>query len=192
MNVSTIQWCDVACAHQRIIRMGGAVDDEMANLIVAQLLYLDAMSSTKDITMYVNSPGGSVTAGMDHLALKSSAHLQHLVKWYPRQQVAFYGQFPVISVTTDTLYSSALASIYRQCFCFRIKFSCFNFDLGKLLVPAKWLSYHYHRRNLPLPKWELTCCFLGDNWFTIWFPDQESCWGSRYSIVCSAGPKKKL
>ena len=36
----------------------------MANLIVAQLLYLDAVDPAKDITMYINSPGGSVTAGM--------------------------------------------------------------------------------------------------------------------------------
>jgi ATP-dependent Clp endopeptidase proteolytic subunit ClpP len=49
---------------QRIVRMGGAVDDDMANLIVAQLLYLDSISPKKDITLYVNSPGGSVTAGM--------------------------------------------------------------------------------------------------------------------------------
>ncbi|KAI3954403.1 hypothetical protein MKW92_035753 [Papaver armeniacum] len=48
----------------RIIRCGGAVDDDMANIIVAQLLYLDAIDPTKDIIMYVNSPGGSVTAGM--------------------------------------------------------------------------------------------------------------------------------
>ncbi|KAL0435984.1 UNVERIFIED_CONTAM: ATP-dependent Clp protease proteolytic subunit, chloroplastic [Sesamum radiatum] len=47
----------------RIIRCGGAVDDDMANIIVAQLLYLDAVDPTKDIVMYVNSPGGSVTAG---------------------------------------------------------------------------------------------------------------------------------
>ncbi len=44
--------------------MGGAVDDDMANLIVAQLLYLDSVDQKKDITLYVNSPGGSVTAGM--------------------------------------------------------------------------------------------------------------------------------
>jgi ATP-dependent Clp protease, protease subunit len=44
--------------------MGGAVDDDMANMIVAQLLYLDASSSKKDVTLYINSPGGSVTAGM--------------------------------------------------------------------------------------------------------------------------------
>jgi ATP-dependent Clp endopeptidase proteolytic subunit ClpP len=48
---------------QRIIRCGGAVDDDMANLIVAQLLYLDAQAPDKDITLYINSPGGSVTAG---------------------------------------------------------------------------------------------------------------------------------
>jgi ATP-dependent Clp protease, protease subunit len=49
---------------QRIVRLGGPVDDDMANLLVAQLLYLDSVSPSKDITMYVNSPGGSVTAGM--------------------------------------------------------------------------------------------------------------------------------
>ncbi len=48
---------------QRIVRAGGAVDDDMANLIVAQLLYLDSVDQKKDITMYINSPGGSVTAG---------------------------------------------------------------------------------------------------------------------------------
>jgi len=48
----------------RIIRCGGAVDDDMANLIVAQLLYLDAADPNRDIIMYINSPGGSVTAGM--------------------------------------------------------------------------------------------------------------------------------
>ncbi|CAG9464863.1 unnamed protein product [Pedinophyceae sp. YPF-701] len=49
---------------QRIIRMGGQVDDDMANLIVAQLLYLDSADQKKDVTLYINSPGGSVTAGM--------------------------------------------------------------------------------------------------------------------------------
>ncbi|KAF5733544.1 ATP-dependent Clp protease proteolytic subunit 5 chloroplastic -like protein [Tripterygium wilfordii] len=48
----------------RIIRCGGAVEDDMANVIVAQLLYLDAVDPHKDIVMYINSPGGSVTAGM--------------------------------------------------------------------------------------------------------------------------------
>ncbi|GKU87026.1 hypothetical protein SLEP1_g1484 [Rubroshorea leprosula] len=48
----------------RIIRCGGAVEDDMANTIVAQLFYLDAVDPRKDIVMYINSPGGSVTAGM--------------------------------------------------------------------------------------------------------------------------------
>ncbi|KAJ4850336.1 ATP-dependent Clp protease proteolytic subunit 5 [Turnera subulata] len=49
---------------RRIIRCGGPVDDDMANILVSQLLYLDAIDPGKDIVMYVNSPGGSVTAGM--------------------------------------------------------------------------------------------------------------------------------
>ena len=54
----------VPCDLQRIVRCGGPVDDDMANLLVAQFLYLDSTSPKKDITMYINSPGGSVTAGM--------------------------------------------------------------------------------------------------------------------------------
>lgn len=48
---------------QRIVRLGGPVDDDMANLIVAQLLYLDSADPNRDVTLYINSPGGSVTAG---------------------------------------------------------------------------------------------------------------------------------
>lgn len=48
----------------RIIFLGGEVNDEVANLIVAQLLFLDAEDPEKDIFLYINSPGGSVTAGM--------------------------------------------------------------------------------------------------------------------------------
>jgi len=49
---------------ERIVFLGGAIDDEVANLIIAQLLFLQAEDPKKDITMYVNSPGGSVTAGL--------------------------------------------------------------------------------------------------------------------------------
>ncbi|XP_057507813.1 ATP-dependent Clp protease proteolytic subunit 5, chloroplastic-like isoform X2 [Actinidia eriantha] len=51
---------------QRIVRCAGQVGPEMANNLVAQLLYLDAVDPNKDIIMYVNSPGGSVT---DDLAI---------------------------------------------------------------------------------------------------------------------------
>lgn len=49
---------------ERIIFLGQAIDANVANLIVAQLLFLDAEDAEKDIYMYINSPGGSVTAGM--------------------------------------------------------------------------------------------------------------------------------
>lgn len=48
----------------RIIMIGKGVDDEMANLVVAQLLYLANEDPDKDITMYINSPGGSISSGM--------------------------------------------------------------------------------------------------------------------------------
>jgi len=48
----------------RVILLEGEVHDQMANLIVAQLLYLESENSEADISLYVNSPGGSVTAGM--------------------------------------------------------------------------------------------------------------------------------
>ena len=49
---------------ERVIFLSGEVEDRMANLIVAQLLFLEAEDPTKDINIYINSPGGSVTAGM--------------------------------------------------------------------------------------------------------------------------------
>lgn len=48
----------------RIIFLGSAIDDNVANLIIAQLLFLEAEDPDKDIFLYINSPGGSVTAGM--------------------------------------------------------------------------------------------------------------------------------
>ena len=49
---------------ERIIFLGTAVDDHVASLTIAQLIFLEAEDSEKDINMYVNSPGGSVTAGL--------------------------------------------------------------------------------------------------------------------------------
>ena len=49
---------------ERIIFLGEEIDDEMANSIVAQLLLLDSENPEKDIMMYINSPGGVITAGM--------------------------------------------------------------------------------------------------------------------------------
>jgi len=49
---------------ERIIFMVGPVNDQMANLVVAQLLFLESENPEKDISLYINSPGGSVSAGM--------------------------------------------------------------------------------------------------------------------------------
>jgi ATP-dependent Clp protease protease subunit len=48
----------------RIVFLGSAIDDHVANLVIAQLLFLEAEDPDKDIFIYVNSPGGSITAGM--------------------------------------------------------------------------------------------------------------------------------
>ena len=48
----------------RIIFVGGSIDDDMANLVIAQMLFLEAEDPDKDIFLYINSPGGAVTAGM--------------------------------------------------------------------------------------------------------------------------------
>ena len=48
----------------RIIFLGGAIDDAVSNLVIAQLLFLEAEDPDKDIHLYINSPGGVVTAGM--------------------------------------------------------------------------------------------------------------------------------
>ncbi len=49
---------------ERIVFLGTAIDDQVANVIVAQLLYLNSLSQTEQINLYINSPGGSVYAGL--------------------------------------------------------------------------------------------------------------------------------
>src|ERR687894_851931 len=50
--------------NERIIFLGQAVDDQVANLVVAQLLHLEAADPEKDVSLYINSPGGQVYAGL--------------------------------------------------------------------------------------------------------------------------------
>ena len=50
--------------NDRIIMLSDQIDDCTASLVVAQLLYLEAQDSEKDISLYINSPGGSVSAGL--------------------------------------------------------------------------------------------------------------------------------
>src|SRR6201746_843442 len=50
--------------NERIIFLGSAVDDQVATLIVAQMLHLESQDPDKDISLYINSPGGSIYAGL--------------------------------------------------------------------------------------------------------------------------------
>ncbi|NJM72997.1 MAG: ATP-dependent Clp protease proteolytic subunit [Scytonema sp. RU_4_4] len=60
------QWINIyeRLALERIIFLSGEVSDGMANAIIARLLYMDSEDPSKDISIYINSPGGSVTAGL--------------------------------------------------------------------------------------------------------------------------------
>ncbi|MBA4418974.1 MAG: ATP-dependent Clp endopeptidase, proteolytic subunit ClpP [Syntrophus sp. (in: bacteria)] len=49
---------------ERIIFLGSAIDDNVANIVIAQMLYLESEDPTKDISLYVNSPGGYITSGL--------------------------------------------------------------------------------------------------------------------------------
>lgn len=49
---------------ERIVFLGGPIDDHVANLIIAQLLFLESEDEKKDVTLYINSPGGSVTSAL--------------------------------------------------------------------------------------------------------------------------------
>ena len=49
---------------ERIIFIGDVIEEHLANIVVAQLLFLESQDKTKDIKLYINSPGGSVTAGL--------------------------------------------------------------------------------------------------------------------------------
>ena len=94
---------------QRIVRLGGPVDDDMANLLVAQLLYLDSASPKKDITMYVNSPGGSVTAGM--AVFDTMRHIRPDVSTVCVGLAASMGAFLLASGTAGKRYSLPNARI---------------------------------------------------------------------------------
>ena len=63
---------------ERIIFVTGPIEDYMANLIVAQLLFLESENPDKDISLYINSPGGSVSAGMSKRARRMACTCERL------------------------------------------------------------------------------------------------------------------
>ena len=82
---------------ERIIFLGTAIDDMVANLIVAQLLLLDSENPEKDIMLYINSPGGSVTAGL--AIYDTIQHIRADVQTICLGQAASMGAFLLCSGT---------------------------------------------------------------------------------------------
>jgi ATP-dependent Clp protease protease subunit len=93
----------------RIVMLGSEVEDGIANLVIAQLLYLEAQDDTKDIKLYINSPGGVITSGM---AIYDTMQLiQPDVATYCMGLAASMGQFLLCAGAAGKRYSLPHARI---------------------------------------------------------------------------------
>jgi ATP-dependent Clp protease protease subunit len=86
----------------RIVMLNSVVEDNMANLIVAQLLFLEAENPEKDISLYINSPGGSVTAGL--AIYDTMQFIKPDIKTIVMGQAASMGSFLAQAGTTGKRY----------------------------------------------------------------------------------------
>mmetsp|Transcript_31201 Transcript_31201/g.43242 ORF Transcript_31201/g.43242 Transcript_31201/m.43242 type:complete len:266 (+) Transcript_31201:52-849(+) len=109
MMIAPFQSALNALLSQRIVRLGGEVNDEIANSIVAQFLYLDAVDPEADVTFYINSPGGSVTAGM--AIFDTMRHIRPDVKTVCVGMAASMGAFLLASGTQGKRYALPNARI---------------------------------------------------------------------------------
>ena len=75
---------------ERVIFLSGEVEDRMANLIVAQLLFLESEDPKKDINIYINSPGGSVTAGIPFASVKLAQWAHFYLQEVRQENVRHY------------------------------------------------------------------------------------------------------
>ena len=87
---------------ERIIMLNGPVEDHMANLIVAQLLFLESENPDKDISLFINSPGGSVTSGLS--IYDTMQFIKPDVKTYVMGQAASMGSFLAMAGTPGKRY----------------------------------------------------------------------------------------
>ena len=93
----------------RVIFLGSEIDDDVANVLIAQLLFLDSEDPEKDIMMYINSPGGLVTAG---LAIYDTMQLMHCdIATYCVGQAASMGSFLLATGTKGKRYALPNASV---------------------------------------------------------------------------------
>ena len=94
---------------QRIVVLGQQVDDEIANRIAAQMLLLSAEDPTADIALYINSPGGSVTAGM--AIFDTMEFIECDVATYAMGLAASMGQFLLSAGTPGKRYARRTAAL---------------------------------------------------------------------------------
>ena len=97
---------------ERIIFLGTPIDDNIASLIIAQLLFLEAEDPEKDITFYVNSPGGSVTAGM--AIYDTMQQVQSPVATYAVGFTASFGTVLLTAGTKGMRYALPNATIHMH------------------------------------------------------------------------------
>ena len=100
-----------------IIFLGTPIDDQIANLIVAQLLFLEAEDPEKDINLYINSPGGSITAGM-----------------------AIYDTMQFIRPDVQTICIGQAASIAAVLLAAGAKGKRFSLPNSRILIHQPWMS----------------------------------------------------
>jgi ATP-dependent Clp protease protease subunit len=93
----------------RIIFLGTAVDDQVANIIIAQLLFLESEDPDKDIMLYINSPGGMVTAGL--AIYDTMQYVRPDVATFCMGQAASMGSFLLAAGTKGKRFSLPHASI---------------------------------------------------------------------------------
>jgi ATP-dependent Clp protease protease subunit len=94
---------------ERVIFLVGPINDGMANLIVAQLLFLESENPDKDINLYINSPGGSVSAGM--AIYDTMQYIPNDVSTYALGLAASMGQFLLCAGTKGKRFSTPHARI---------------------------------------------------------------------------------
>jgi ATP-dependent Clp protease protease subunit len=102
---------------ERIIFVGAGIDDNLANLVIAQLLFLEKEDADKDIEMYINSPGGSVTAGL-----------------------AIYDAMQLIKPDVATLVAGMAASAASILLTGGAKGKRYSLPNSKILIHQPWIS----------------------------------------------------
>ena len=102
---------------ERIVFVGGPIDDNLANLVIAQLLFLEKEDADKDIEMYINSPGGSLTAGL-----------------------AVYDTMQLVKPDIATFSAGMAASVASVLLAGGAKGKRFALPFSKVLIHQPWVS----------------------------------------------------